>query len=363
MTQQQADAPATTYPVAELERRFYAFAIDRLVTWGLYVAGGRRRLARCSATSRGGSRRHRRRAPWCVGWLVLAVMTGVSGQHPGQVRGRACGSSTTAPALPIGVGPALVPLLSCWPPPRCRPSGSASRPSPGPPSRTAAVSAAAGTTTSPSVGRGRRATGRRSSTSRRRQPAPRRQPHRDAADPRPAGRAAGVQPRRGQPGAVRRAAPRVPPPPSSRRPSSRRAARSRRHRSTPPGRTRRPQRAAPPAQRPPSSTAARTSPPAPAIRVRRRRPGPHRGPLATRRRRPPCRPALAGDLRRRALVRGRGPGAGRSSPRAALRRAGAPPRAADLGGHVGLQDARPVRARPPTASSWSWTAARPTGRC
>ena len=40
MTQQQADAPATTYPVAELERRFYAFAIDRLVTWGLYVAVG-----------------------------------------------------------------------------------------------------------------------------------------------------------------------------------------------------------------------------------------------------------------------------------------------------------------------------------
>ena len=37
MSAPYAGAPQT-FPVAELERRFYAFAIDRLIVWGLYAA-------------------------------------------------------------------------------------------------------------------------------------------------------------------------------------------------------------------------------------------------------------------------------------------------------------------------------------
>lgn len=105
MTQQQAEAPAATYPIAELERRFYAFAMDRLVTWGLYVLVG---VASWLVL---GDR------PWAVvgivagvmvlGWLALAVMTGVSGSTPGKsaVGLRVVHHGT---GTPIGVGPALL---------------------------------------------------------------------------------------------------------------------------------------------------------------------------------------------------------------------------------------------------------------
>ncbi len=33
-----ASADAATYPPAELDRRFYAFTVDRLVAWGVYAA-------------------------------------------------------------------------------------------------------------------------------------------------------------------------------------------------------------------------------------------------------------------------------------------------------------------------------------
>lgn len=105
MTQQQGHAPATTYPIAELERRFYAFAIDRLVTWGLYVlvgvgawlALGNEPLVIAGIV--GGA--------MVLGWLVLAVMTGVSGNTPGKsaVGLRVVHHGT---GTPIGVGPALV---------------------------------------------------------------------------------------------------------------------------------------------------------------------------------------------------------------------------------------------------------------
>lgn len=105
MTQQQADAPATTYPVAELERRFYAFAVDRLVTWGLYVlvgvgawlALGNEPLAIAGIVA----------GVMVLGWLVLAVMTGVSGNTPGK---SALGLRVVhhGTGTPIGVGPALV---------------------------------------------------------------------------------------------------------------------------------------------------------------------------------------------------------------------------------------------------------------
>lgn len=105
MTQQQTEAPAATYPIAELERRFYAFATDRLVTWGLYVLVG------VVSWLVLGDR------PWAVvgivagvmvlGWLALAVMTGVSGSTPGKsaVGLRVVHHGT---GTPIGVGPALL---------------------------------------------------------------------------------------------------------------------------------------------------------------------------------------------------------------------------------------------------------------
>ncbi|WP_457207978.1 RDD family protein [Nocardioides sp. P5_C9_2] len=104
MTQQQAAAPATTYPIAELERRFYAFAFDRAVTWGLYVVVG------VGAWLALGDQ------PWLIagivggamvlGWLVLAVMTGVSGSTPGK---SALGLRVVhhGTGTPIGMGPAL----------------------------------------------------------------------------------------------------------------------------------------------------------------------------------------------------------------------------------------------------------------
>jgi uncharacterized RDD family membrane protein YckC len=105
VTQQQADAPATTYPIAELERRFYAFAIDRLLTWGgcavvgvlAWLALGDEPLAVVGVVG----------AVLVLGWLALAVMTGVAGTTPGKsaVGLRVVHHGT---GTPVGVGPALL---------------------------------------------------------------------------------------------------------------------------------------------------------------------------------------------------------------------------------------------------------------
>ena len=102
MTQQPVP---TTYPIAHLERRFTAFAVDRLLAWGLpAVVGAVTALAVSDDV-------------WtvigAVGatvvllWLVLAIVLGVTGSSPGKamsglrvVRHRDGG--------PIGVGPALL---------------------------------------------------------------------------------------------------------------------------------------------------------------------------------------------------------------------------------------------------------------
>ena len=102
MTQQQ---PLITYPVAELERRFTAFAVDRLLAWSLLAGVGVVTALVISDDV------------WTVIgavagatvllWLVLAVVLGVSGTSPGKamtgLRVVHHGDGT-----PIGVGPALL---------------------------------------------------------------------------------------------------------------------------------------------------------------------------------------------------------------------------------------------------------------
>ncbi|HSF36046.1 MAG TPA: RDD family protein [Nocardioides sp.] len=106
MTQHPQAAPqAMTYPVAELERRFAAFAVDRLLAWSLIAAVG---VATALFVSD---------ELWTVVgavagatvliWLVLAVVQGVSGTSPGKaVSGLRVVHHGTG--TQIGVGPALL---------------------------------------------------------------------------------------------------------------------------------------------------------------------------------------------------------------------------------------------------------------
>ncbi len=102
MTQHQ---PVNTYPIAQLERRFTAFAVDRLLAWGLLGGVGAVTAVFISDD------------PWTVAgavagtmallWLVLAIVVGVAGTSPGKamtgLRVVHHGDGT-----PIGVGPALL---------------------------------------------------------------------------------------------------------------------------------------------------------------------------------------------------------------------------------------------------------------
>ncbi|MCY4725049.1 RDD family protein [Nocardioides sp. STR2] len=96
---------AMTYPVAELERRFAAFAIDRLLAWTLVAGVG---VATALVVSDD---------LWTVVgavagatvlvWVVMAVVAGLTGSSPGKamtgLRVVHHGTGT-----PIGVGPALL---------------------------------------------------------------------------------------------------------------------------------------------------------------------------------------------------------------------------------------------------------------
>ena len=94
-----------TYPVAQLERRFAAFAADRLLAWSLIAAVGVATAVFVSDDL------------WTVVgavavatvllWLVLAVVVGVSGASPGKAASglRVVHHGT---GTPIGVGPALL---------------------------------------------------------------------------------------------------------------------------------------------------------------------------------------------------------------------------------------------------------------
>lgn len=95
---------AETYPIAELERRFYAFFIDRLIGWTVAAAAGFGAWLVLDD-------------PWtavavgagvmALGWLVMAVVVGVSGNTPGKamVGLRVVHHGT---GTPIGVGRSLL---------------------------------------------------------------------------------------------------------------------------------------------------------------------------------------------------------------------------------------------------------------
>ncbi|MCY7400615.1 MAG: RDD family protein [Nocardioides sp.] len=97
-----------TYPIAQLERRFTAFAIDRLIGWGLLAVVGVVTAMFVSdevwtvvATVAG---------VMVVLWLASGVALGVSGTSPGKA---ATGLRVVhhGTGTPIGVGPALLRAL------------------------------------------------------------------------------------------------------------------------------------------------------------------------------------------------------------------------------------------------------------
>lgn len=97
--------PLTQLPVAQLDRRFQAFAIDRLVTWSLpgvagaltWVAGGDEVWPVVAAVG----------ITLVVVWLAMAIVAGLTGSSPGKAaRGLRVVHHGTG--TPIGVGPALL---------------------------------------------------------------------------------------------------------------------------------------------------------------------------------------------------------------------------------------------------------------
>ena len=72
---------AGTYPVAELERRFYAFFIDRLLGWTLVAAAG---FGAWVALDDVWTAIGVAAGVMVVGWLVLVVVVGLSGNTPGK---------------------------------------------------------------------------------------------------------------------------------------------------------------------------------------------------------------------------------------------------------------------------------------
>lgn len=95
---------STSCPIAELDRRFYAFAVDRVVGWALAALAG---LGAWFLLDD---------AWWALGvamgclvllWLVLAILVGITGSSPGKA---AAGLRVVhhGTGTPIGVGRALL---------------------------------------------------------------------------------------------------------------------------------------------------------------------------------------------------------------------------------------------------------------
>lgn len=103
MTRPVPQASTSALPVAGLERRFYAFAVDRLLVWSLYAAVGLGAWLLLDAA-------------WAAAvvaavvvlvWFALVLLTGVTGGSPGKA---ALGLRVVHQdaGTPIGVGPALL---------------------------------------------------------------------------------------------------------------------------------------------------------------------------------------------------------------------------------------------------------------
>lgn len=95
------------FAVAGLERRFYAFVLDRALAWSLYAVVG---VGAWLLLGAGWVAAIVVAGTVLLGWLVLAVLAGVAGVSPGK---SALGLRVVhqETGLPIGVGPALLRAL------------------------------------------------------------------------------------------------------------------------------------------------------------------------------------------------------------------------------------------------------------
>lgn len=95
---------SVTYPFAELERRFYAFFIDRLIGWTIVSAAG---FGAWLAFDDVWTAIGVAGAVMVVGWLALTIVVGISGSTPGKamVGLRVVHHGT---GTPIGVGRSLL---------------------------------------------------------------------------------------------------------------------------------------------------------------------------------------------------------------------------------------------------------------
>ncbi len=84
MTQHVARPEAASYPAADLDRRFYAFVIDRLLAWGAFAGAGYLAYRLVSDDRVGAGRRGRGRRRCCSSRSSIAVLLGVAGLSPGK---------------------------------------------------------------------------------------------------------------------------------------------------------------------------------------------------------------------------------------------------------------------------------------
>lgn len=105
-----APAGATTYPAAELDRRFYAFTVDRLLVWGTYAVAALSAWHLLLADGRTGAVLAVLAVTVLLVWLVLALLLGLRGTSPGKalVGLRVVHEQT---GVPIGVPAALLRTL------------------------------------------------------------------------------------------------------------------------------------------------------------------------------------------------------------------------------------------------------------
>ena len=110
MTAQAATTEAPTFPAASLDRRFYAFAIDRLIVWPLIAAAAFAAYWFFFSEDRIGPGIALIVGAVVVLWVAMAALLGLMGISPGKallgLRVVHLGSGT-----PIGMGPALLRTL------------------------------------------------------------------------------------------------------------------------------------------------------------------------------------------------------------------------------------------------------------